>query len=367
MKPESTPNLMPTASAKDTPTTSLVPVSTATRCSPGSAIENDVADAEAAHGPIESVGTTALVTLTKSQQRKLRSVHESLRKEHAKVLVAYGKALVHARNAGACLDRISGIVPKGLAGPTRAELCTSLGISERTGYLYLRVYRNWQAIAETAAAEGRSLQDLSLRGALALLPKNNSRGTNSSDSKTESPPSPPDASEPLENEASNDSGKRIHSDLAEVVVRAVHCVGGQFTIAAMTSSVVAAVPAELRYRADEALGEPWFGSVWIDLIATDDPTSWIEKLGQHLRSDVDPIEDAVILLPLNTVGLGSLPKLLDLQPILVFLRHSTTVKCRAGGASYPLALAYVGPRPDAIVTAFYELGSILMPVAPAAH
>jgi hypothetical protein len=107
--------------------------------------------------------------LSPGLQRKVRSIHEALKREHNSVVCALGQVLLHAKRAGECLERLASVTPRSLAAKARREVCHSLGISERTGYLYLRVFKNWQEIVEATKGAGLDIETLSLSSGFADL------------------------------------------------------------------------------------------------------------------------------------------------------------------------------------------------------
>lgn len=277
------------------------------------------------------------------------------------MMLSYGKALLHAKNAGHNLEEVAGVVLKGTAGKARAAICRSLGISERMGYLYLKIHRNWRAISQAAEAGGMSLQDLSIRGALALLPKRNTKRITAP--KNSLRPAELTADSAVEFvECLHLSDAMSLQVAASIAARAATCFGGHFTVAVTPGDNRPEVPAELNYRVDaDGLDEPWFGAVWVDLTTTEDSEVWLEKLAAHLADSTDPVDEAIVLFDWLSLSPTSLAKLLELKPAMAFFLQSRTTGCAPSSSPVSTVLAYIGPNVTKVTKAFEELAVVMLP------
>ncbi|MFO0915941.1 MAG: hypothetical protein U0795_23480 [Pirellulales bacterium] len=334
------------------------PIPTVTRCSPDDPSAPVVYQGidEPAKVPAET--NSVLNSLPKRHLRKMQAVQELLRKEHEQVVSAMGKALVHARRAGECLERLGDMAPKGLASKTREDACNALGISERTGYLYLRVHRHWKSIEEATKANGLSVDEMSLRRALAAIPTR---------TKKPRPPKPQcevdvtpekDSTTSPVVEVSPSSRDAANPHLAiALLVRDFLETGEESHTGANNESSKSAVT----YVAKEAdLNRSWLEKVIVDLLTVTDPGPWLEHLNRHLRDKTKTTKEAVVLLTM-AAGPGSWQTILRLQNVLLMVLHPNTESSRDEGTPTVL-LVYAGPRRREFAEALAHVGTPMVPI-----
>lgn len=326
---------------------------TATRCS------RDEGSPDGAEPAPELTGA-ALHALSPAQQRSVRSIHNALRREHTSIVKAMGQVLLHAKKAGEFLDRLTQIAPKGSAARVRDEVCTSLGISERTGFLYLRIFKHWEEIEKATDIAGLAMESLSLRRALSLIPKK-TRTTTTAPVLAPVVPPAGNVTTPAANlDLTNPSGSEIVSS-GDVLDRVVKFMNGDFAICVTNHRDV--IPTKACVSLPAALTIEWAGSVWLDLTSANDPGPWLDKLRNHLANSEMLVDEAVIMLALpNDVLVWEC--VTELAQVIVLLALDPAPTDLAPHSLWSV-LAYVGSRRKSFAMAFSELGTAMVPVRPA--
>ncbi len=330
-------------------------VRTATRCS------IDQRTLDAAEGPVE-LTAGVLHALSAAQQRSVRSIQNALKREHTSIVKAMGQVLLHAKKAGEYLDRLTQIAPKGFTAKVRDEVCTSLGISERTGYLYLRIFKHWEEIEKATDVAGLAMESLSLRRALSLIPKKPRAADTDRTLSTET-----SVCETLPDEDINPG--LIHplgadgAPQRDIIDRAIEFVNGEFTLCVTPDRCHRVVPAHCCVTLPEALNIPWTGYVWLDTATSSDPEPWLAKLQSHLAHSEPQVQEAIMLLALpNDVLVWE--RITELAHVIVLLAPAPSHTELASYSPWSV-LAYVGPRRKSFAVAFSELGTAMVPIRPA--
>jgi hypothetical protein len=326
--------------------------------------------AEGGHDSDNEADSVVLSELTPKAKRSLASIKGLVAKEHDLVRRSFRDALTHAKAAGEALNRIDKLVPYGHSTKVRALVCEELGISERTGRVYLQLFSGWELV-EAEMARQSLIPDpshFSIRQALAAIRTAKVERASGSDDSSPS--------------ASNSNGKRPAKDLSSgakgsthqtvqkarandspllvpdaVFARAVELVGGEFTLDVTSEPKCKQVPAKLQYS-ENALFEPWFEKVFVYLTPGMAIEKWVEKLARHRGTDMHVVSECILLLPVDTASTW-FGQLVSLHASILFCHQRLACPENASVAPFASLVAYIGPDHERFVETFSSLGPVL--------
>jgi hypothetical protein len=283
---------------------------------------------------------------------------------------------MHAKAAGEALHRIDTLVAHGQSTKVRALVCEELGISERTGRVYLQIFSGWNLV-EAAMTRQSLIPDpgqFSIRQALAIIRNAKMERANGSYPSGNANESNEEgrhfvqvlvehssngarhlSHEVVKHSGANESSSLLVPDV--ILTPALKLVEGSFTIDGTSEPECTRVPADLHY-VENALFEPWFDKLFLNLTPGMEIEKWIEKLSQHLGGSEDRVTECLLLLPVET-GSKWFEQLVRLKASVHFCRDPLTFYGRSVPAPFLSLVAYVGDKHGRFAETFAPLGPVL--------